>query len=53
MGSKTLLGRKVRAVSLLGSSERVGWRQAANGLTITKPGHAPFGEALCYKVTVK
>ena len=53
MGSKTLLGRKVRAVSLLGSSERVGWRQAANGLTITKPGHAPFGEALCYKVTVQ
>lgn len=53
MGRKTLLGRQVRSVELLGSTEKVAWRQTASGLTITKPSTVPFGEALCYKVTVK
>ena len=53
MGRKSLLGRAIRSVSMLGSTEKVTWRQSADSLTIACPSAVPFTEAVCYKVVVK
>lgn len=45
--------RKIRNISLLGSSETVQWAQEKDKLTITCPSSIPCEEAIVYKVTLR
>ena len=54
LGAKTAQNkRKIKSVTLLGSDEKVAWTQAADQLTIARPGDIPSPEAIVYKVTFK
>ena len=54
LGSKTAQNsRKIRNISLLGSSEAVQWAQEKDKLTITCPSSIPCEEAIVYKVTLR
>ena len=48
-----LLDRPIESIALLGSGEKLQWRQGADGLTISAPRTAPSPEALVYKMTLK
>ncbi len=51
LGSRTAQNtRKIKSVTLLGSSGKVAWKQAADRLTIGKPSEIPSPEAIVYKV---
>lgn len=51
LGSRTAQNsRKIKNVTMLGSSDKVVWAQAQNGLTITCPASVPASEAVVYKV---
>lgn len=51
LGSRTAQNsRKIKNVTMLGSSDKVVWAQAQNGLTITCPAAVPASEAVVYKV---
>ena len=54
LGAKTAWNkRKIKSVTLLGSDEKVAWTQAADQLTISRPGSIPSPEAIVYQVTFK
>ena len=48
-----LLDRPIEAIALLGSDEKLQWRQTAEALSISAPRTAPSPEALVYKVSLK
>lgn len=52
LGRKGLLKKRIRQVSLLGSSDRVEWSQDSDGLHIKATAKAPFEEANVYKITI-
>jgi alpha-L-fucosidase len=53
-GAKTdLLERGIASVSLLGSDEKIGWKQDANGLDVTLPRRAPNPQAATLKVVLE
>lgn len=45
--------RRIKSVTLLGSTEAVTWQQTKDALTITKPQAVPSPEAVVFKVTFK
>jgi alpha-L-fucosidase len=47
------LDRPIENIALLGSDEKLVWKQAADALSISEPHEAPSPEALVYKVTMK
>lgn len=54
LGSKTPQNAKrIRSISLLGSSELVQWNQEKDSLTIKKPQEVPSQEAIVYCVTFR
>ena len=54
LGLKTAQNtRKIKSVTLLGSTEPVKWQQSKDALTITKPQAVPSSEAVVFKVTLK
>ena len=54
LGSKTAQNsRKIKSISLLGSSESVLWTQEKESLTISRPSSVPCEEAIVYKVTLR
>ena len=54
LGAKTAQNkRKIKSVTLLGSDEKVAWTQAADQLTLSRPGSIPSPEAIVYQVTFK
>ena len=48
-----LLDRPIEAIALLGSSEKLTWKQGDDALTISAPHSTPSPEALVYKITLK
>ena len=54
LGSKTEYNtRRIRSISMLGSSENIAWDQEKDLLRITKPESIPAPEAVVFKVTLK
>ena len=54
LGQKTAQNkRRIKSVTLLGSTEAVTWQQTKDALTITKPQAVPSPEAVVFKVTFK
>ena len=54
LGLKTAQNtRKIKSVTLLGSTETVKWQQSKDVLNITKPQTVPSPEAVVFKVTLK
>ncbi len=54
LGFRTNLNRKkIKSVTLLGSTEDIAWVQTAETLTISKPENVPSPEAIVYKVIFK
>ncbi len=51
-GSK-LADRKVKSVSLLGSNEKLKWKQGADALSIAKPSKLPDWEVVTFKIEFK
>ncbi|MGI6224462.1 MAG: alpha-L-fucosidase [Prevotella sp.] len=45
-----LLKGKIRKIELLGSEERIKWRQSSDGLHIVRPATVPCNEAIVFKV---
>jgi alpha-L-fucosidase len=48
-----LLDRPIESISMLGSTEKLDWRQGDDALAIAPPHSAPSPEALVYKVDLK
>ena len=48
-----LLDRPIESISLLGSGEKIAWKQNAGALSITAPKQTPSPEALVYKLTLR
>jgi hypothetical protein len=48
-----LLDGPIENIALLGSDEKLDWKQADDALTIGAPKTVPSAEALVYKVTAK
>jgi len=46
-------GQKVKSVTLLGSKEKLNWKQEADALVISKPAKLPDWEVLTFKVDFK
>ena len=53
LGQKEMLGGEIAAVSMLGSKEKVQWRQTGEGLSLTVPRNKPCRYAFVYKVDLK
>jgi alpha-L-fucosidase len=53
LGQKGMLGGEIAAVSMLGSKEKVQWRQTGEGLSLTVPRDKPCRYAFVYKVDLK
>jgi alpha-L-fucosidase len=51
--SAKLLGGKIRKIELLGSQEKIKWKQTADALAIAQPKNQPNDFAVVYKITVK
>ena len=51
--SARLLDGKIRKIELLGSGEKIKWKQTADALVIAQPKHEPNDFAVVYKITVK
>ena len=51
--SARLLDRPIATIALLGSTERLEWKQSDDALSISPPHATPSAEALVYKVTLK
>lgn len=48
-----LLDRPIEAITLLGSDDKLEWKQGDDALSISAPHSAPSPEALVYKMTRK
>jgi hypothetical protein len=48
-----MLDRPIADVSLLGSDQKLAWKQTDDALVIPAPASAPSPEALVYKVVLK
>jgi alpha-L-fucosidase len=48
-----LLDRPIDSIALLGSGEKIEWKQGDEALSISAPHNAPSPEALVYKMTLK
>ena len=48
-----LLDRPIESIALLGSDEKLQWKQGDDALSIAAPHAAPSPEALVYKMTLK
>jgi len=53
LGRKGMLGGEIAAVSILGSKEKVQWRQTDEGLSLTVPRDKPCRYAFVYKVDLR
>ncbi len=51
--SAKLLDRKVRKIELLGSKEKIKWKQANDALVIAQPKNQPNDFAIVFKITMK
>lgn len=51
--SAGLLDGKIRRIELLGSKEKIKWKQTADVLAITQPKQEPNNFAIVYKITVR
>lgn len=54
LGTSSKLGdKKIAAVKLLGSNEKLQWKQEAGSLVITKPSAVPAWKVMCFKIELK
>jgi alpha-L-fucosidase len=51
--SDRLLDGKIRKIELLGSKEKIRWKQTADALVIAQPKNQPNDFAVVYKIKVK
>lgn len=51
LGNASEFGQKIATISLVGSTEKVSWRQDADALVIEKPARMPSENVISYKVT--
>ncbi|HUA68927.1 MAG TPA: alpha-L-fucosidase, partial [Candidatus Saccharimonadales bacterium] len=51
--SAKLLDWKIRSIKLLGSREKIRWKQIDDALIITQPKHEPNDFAVAYKITLE
>jgi len=49
----TVLDRPIESIVMLGSGEKLDWKQGDDGLFISAPHSTPSPEALVYKITLK
>jgi len=53
LGRKEMGGGEIAAVSMLGSKEKVQWRQTGEGLSLTVPRNKPCRYAFVYRVDLR
>lgn len=54
LGTSSKLGdKKIATVKLLGSNEKLQWKQEAGSLVITKPSAVPAWKVMCFKIELK
>jgi alpha-L-fucosidase len=51
--SSKLAGKAVASVAMVGSKEKIGWRQTADALEIKKPANMPAWEVIGFKIDFK
>lgn len=53
LGSNSTLSQPIGGITLLGSGEKLRWRQTEQALVISKPEHAPAIDTIAFKVTFR
>ena len=51
LGLSSAIAEKIKSVELLGSKEKISWKQNKDALFITKPGNFPTQSAVCFRVS--
>jgi alpha-L-fucosidase len=51
--NSTLVDKKVKSVSMLGSDEKLQWKQEESGMTIIKPAKLPSWQVIGFKIEFK